>query len=77
MQCYLMKNGHIADVEPLPANLSDQEAVEHCHSAFLRRQASFDDFEVWQLARKVYQHSLNREAEDNKDPPTGEDTPKL
>ena len=57
MRCFLMRDGHIRDVEVLPTHLSDQEAIEQCRLAFERQREAFDDFEVWHLARKIYQHS--------------------
>ncbi len=62
MRCYLMKGGHIALVKELPADLSDEEAVEQCRVAFEGRLEHTDDFEVWRGARKIYRHSLDREA---------------
>ena len=60
MHCYLMKGGHIALVKELPADLSDEEAVEECRLAFECRGEYADDFEVWRGARNVYRHSLDR-----------------
>jgi hypothetical protein len=62
MQCYFMKGGHIVLVKELPTDLSDEEAVEQCRLAFEGRREYLDDFEVWQRTRKVYRHSLDREA---------------
>ncbi len=59
MRCYLMKSGHIMSVKELPADLSDQEAVEQCRLAFESKPEFFDDFEVWRLDRKIHQHSLD------------------
>ena len=64
MKCYLMKGGHIVSVEELPTD-SDEEAVNQSWSAFegrLEYVDDLDDFEVWQGARKVYRHSLDRES---------------
>ena len=62
MQCYLMKGGHIVSINELPTQLADEEAVEQCRLAFEGRPEYLDDFEVWQGARKVYRHSLDRES---------------
>ena len=42
-----------------PGDLSDDEAIERCRAAFEKEPGAFDDFEVWCLARKIYQHSLD------------------
>ena len=64
MQCYLMKCGHIVSVEELPTD-SFEEAVNQSWLAFegrLEYLGDVDDFEVRQGGRKVYRHSLDREA---------------
>lgn len=54
MRCYLMKKGHIADVEIL-ASGPDESLVDQAKLHFARRGGErFDGFEVWDRARKVY-----------------------
>ncbi len=61
MRFYLMKNGHIAEVRELSTDVSDEDAIEQCRLAFENSITQyFDDFEVWQRTRKVYQHSLDQ-----------------
>jgi hypothetical protein len=56
MRCYFMRNGHIADVEPL-FGLGDEEAVAKSREMFDARklEKDYDGFEVWELARMVIQ----------------------
>ena len=58
MRCHF---GHIVSVKELPADLSDEEAVEQCRLVFENRLEYVDDLEVWHRTRKVYQHSLDRD----------------
>ena len=54
MRCFLMKNGHIAAVEFLTAG-RDDVLIEQARQHFNRRaDECFDDFEVWDGARRVY-----------------------
>jgi len=57
-----MRGGHIAAVQELP-RLSDKEAVEQCRALFEASNDGFDDFEVWERARKVYQNSIAEKTE--------------
>jgi hypothetical protein len=52
-----MRDGHIAGVEELPG-LSDEEAVERGRLLFEARRAqfAFDGFEVWKLAKVLFQY---------------------
>ena len=63
MRCFLLRGGHIVAVKELSTDLSEEEAIEQCRSAFENSleysDSPFDDFEVWKRARKVYQHSLD------------------
>jgi len=54
MRCFLMNNGHIRAVEVLePA--PDQALVDQARAHFRRRASEkFDDFEVWDGARRLY-----------------------
>jgi hypothetical protein len=60
MRCFLMRGGHIVSVRELSTVLSDEEAIEQCRLEFEKSRQYFDDFEVWQRTRKVYQHSLDK-----------------
>ena len=65
MKCYLMKGGRIVSVEELATDLSDEEAVNQSWLVFegrLKFWDDLDDFEVRRGGRKVYRHSLDREA---------------
>jgi hypothetical protein len=58
MRCYFMRKGHIASVEAIPG-LSDEETVKRAWELFtekLKARYSYDGFEVWDLARVVFQH---------------------
>jgi hypothetical protein len=57
MRCYFMRSGHIAGVEAIPG-LPDDEAVRRAHELFAEKQKAhaYDGFEVWDLARIVFQH---------------------
>jgi hypothetical protein len=59
MRCYLMKGGHIVSIRELPADLSDEEAVEQGRLAFEAGREHLDDFEVWQRTRRIYRQSLD------------------
>jgi hypothetical protein len=54
-----MKGGHIAAVWELSTDLTDEDAVEQSRLAFEdSRGQGFDDFEVWDRSRRIYQNSL-------------------
>ena len=53
MRCFFMKGGHIVDVELLPPDITDEEALEMGRHLFAERQASFDGFEIWDRTRAV------------------------
>jgi hypothetical protein len=55
MQCYFMRDGHIAGVEML-TGLSDQDAIAKAQMLFSERGHRFDGFEVWDRARVVVRH---------------------
>jgi hypothetical protein len=57
MRCYFMRGGHIAGVEAIPG-LPDDETVRRTRELFEERRQSFayDGFEVWDLARMVFQY---------------------
>ena len=58
MRCYFMRGGHIEAVEVLdPPPSSDKEAVERSMKLFRMRAHEFETFEVWDRARRVYQHA--------------------
>jgi hypothetical protein len=60
MRCYFMRDGHIADVEPL-FGLADDEAVKTSREMFEARKIEnrYDGFEVWELSRMILQHFPN------------------
>ena len=56
MRCYLMRKGHIADVEFLTAG-PDDALIKQAKQIFRERtDRPFDGFEVWDRARRVYVH---------------------
>jgi hypothetical protein len=57
MRCYFMRAGHIAGVEAIPG-LPDDEAIRRARELFEERRQSYayDGFEVWDLARVVFQY---------------------
>jgi hypothetical protein len=54
MHCYFLHDGHIAGVETLAPELSDEDAIARAHILFSKRKAPFDGFEVWDRARFVF-----------------------
>lgn len=55
MRCYLIKKGHIAAVEILVPGPDEKLVAEaHEHFARLSGEKSYDGFEVWDRARRVY-----------------------
>jgi hypothetical protein len=63
MRCYFMRDGHIQDVEEL-FDLSDQEAITKGRALYEEHKTkfSYDGFEVWDLARIVFQYPMPRPA---------------
>jgi hypothetical protein len=58
MRCYFMRHGHIANVEAIP-DLSDEETVMRTWKLFIEKQKAqlaYDGFEVWGLAKVVFQY---------------------
>jgi hypothetical protein len=57
MRCYFMRAGHIASVEAIPG-LPDDETIPRARELFEERRQSYayDGFEVWELARVVFQY---------------------
>jgi hypothetical protein len=57
VRCYFMRAGHIADVEAIPG-LSDDETIRQARELFeeIRQSHAYDGFEVWDLARVVFQY---------------------
>jgi hypothetical protein len=55
MRCFFIKGGHIAGVEALPPDVTDDEAIEMAHHLFEERRSEFDGFEVWDHSRELYQ----------------------
>jgi hypothetical protein len=57
MRCYFMRAGHIAGVEAIPG-LPDDETIRRARELFEERRQShaYDGFEVWDLARVVFQY---------------------
>jgi len=56
MQCYLLRDGHLAGVEMLPPGLSDGRAVARAHILSSKRKGPLDGFEVWDHGRAVFRH---------------------
>jgi hypothetical protein len=55
MRCYFLRDGHIAAVEVLPDGSDDDTAIKQSCMLFVSRLGeSFDGFELWDRARKVY-----------------------
>ena len=61
MRCFFMRSGHIVSVEAMPG-LSDDETIKQAWAVFVERQAgsNYDGFEVWDLARMVFQYPAPR-----------------
>jgi hypothetical protein len=57
MRCYFMRAGHIAGVEAI-SGFSDDETIRRARELFEQRRDTFayDGFEVWDLARVVFQY---------------------
>lgn len=56
MRCYLMRKGHIGDVEVL-TDESDDAAIRQADALFETRNAEeFEGFEIWDRARFVHRH---------------------
>jgi hypothetical protein len=58
MRCYYMLRGLITGVEALPG-LSDEETIKRALELFVEKQKAHypcDGFEVWDLARVVFQY---------------------
>jgi hypothetical protein len=57
MRCYFMRAGHIAGVEAI-SGFSDDETIRRARELFEQRRETFayDGFEVWDLARVVFQY---------------------
>ena len=69
MRCYFMRAGHIAGVEAI-SGFSDDETIRRARELFEQRRETFayDGFEVWDLARVVFQYPT---ATDDKAPEGG------
>ena len=61
MQCYFLRNGHLAGVEMLPPGLSDEDAITRAHTLSSKRKGPLDGLEVWDRARFVSRHRLSAE----------------
>jgi hypothetical protein len=64
MRCYFMKAGRISAVhifEPRPP--SDGEAVKASKKLFREQVEPFEGFELWDRARKVYEHGARADGE--------------
>jgi hypothetical protein len=58
LRCYFMRAGHIVSVEAIP-DLSDEETVKRAWQLFAEKRKAnpdYDGFEVWELARMVFQY---------------------
>ncbi len=57
MRCYFLRDGHIAAVEVLSDVSGDDDAIKQaCVLYVARLRESFDGFEVWDGARKLYRY---------------------
>ena len=56
MQCYLLRDGHLAGVEMLPPGLSDGHAVARAQILSSKRKGPLDGLEVWDRGRAVFRH---------------------
>ncbi len=59
MQCYFLRNGHLAGVEMLPPGLSDEDAIARAHTLSSKRKGPLDGLEVWDRARFVSRRRLS------------------
>jgi hypothetical protein len=62
MQCYFLRDGHIAGVEMLPLGLSDEDSVARTRTLSSKRKGPFDGFEVWDHGRFVFRTPPSRQA---------------
>jgi hypothetical protein len=66
MRCYFLNAGRVEGVEVMPAELSDDEAIERAKALLAKRKGPFDSFEVWEGSRFVFrQASVERPQADN------------
>jgi hypothetical protein len=56
MQCYFLRNGHLAGVEMLPPGSSDGDAIARAHVLSSKRKGPLDGFEIWDGGRAVLRH---------------------
>jgi hypothetical protein len=47
MQCYFLRNGHLAGVEMLPPSFSDEDAIARALILSSKRKGPLDGLEVW------------------------------
>jgi hypothetical protein len=59
MQCYFLRDGHLAGVAMLPLGLADEDAIARAHVLSSKRRGPFDGFEVWDRARFVFRLPLS------------------
>jgi hypothetical protein len=53
MQCYFLRERHLAGVDMLPLGLSDEGAIARAHILLSKRKGPFDGLEVWERGRFV------------------------
>jgi hypothetical protein len=58
MQCYFLRDGHIAGVEILPPNSPDEDAIVRAHVRAAKRKGPFAALEVWDGARLAFREPL-------------------
>lgn len=70
MRCFFIRDGHVAGVEILRPG-DDEDLIKQGWAVFNAhpKKASFQGFQVWDLARRVYSSSQ----EDQSDAVRGED----
>ena len=56
MQCYFVREGHLAGVEMLPPGFSDRDVIARAHLLSSKRKGPLDGFEVWDSGRAVLRH---------------------
>jgi hypothetical protein len=52
MRCYLLRDGHVVDVEMLPPGLSDEDAIARARTLYAKRKGPHS-FQIWDNTRLV------------------------
>jgi hypothetical protein len=56
MQCYFLRDGHLAGIEVMPLGLSDKDAIARARILSSKRKGPLDGLEVWDHGRMVFRH---------------------